>query len=135
MPPVADVIEFPDMASVIVAFLNAELAAAGETARAATKVPNPRPPKWVRVEVAGGSERNRKTADVLVIIQGSAANEPAAERLCSKARALVRSMPERDFISGASVMACTGSSIPVPFPDPDITTPRYQATVQLAVCP
>lgn len=131
----ADVVEFPDMAAVVVAFLNAEFAAAGESARAATKVPNPRPAKWVRVDVSGGSERNRKTADVLVIVQGSAATEPAAERLCSKARALVRSMPEYESIPGASIMSCTGSTLPVNFPDPDIATPRYQATVQLAVCP
>lgn len=132
----ADVVIFPDVQALVVGFLNSELTARGETARAATKTPATRPAKWIRVDLASGQETNRITIEPIVIVQASAPSEPAARDLCELARALVRSMPERDDITGASVMGVASSSQPVPFPDPDLpTTPRYQATVQLIVCP
>lgn len=131
----ADVVEFPDLASVVVAFLKAEFTSRGETAKVGTKVPNPMPARVVRVDLASGSERNRITADPVVIVQAYAATEPAAHALCELTRALVRSMPERELTPGATIHSCTGTSTPVPFPDPDISTPRYQATVQLLVGP
>lgn len=131
----ADVVVFPDMLAVTVGFLNTELAARGETARAATKVPKTRPSRFIRVDLGGGQERNRITGEPLLIIQASAPNEPEAYNLCELARGLVRAMPEYDEIPGASVMGCTSSSLPVSFPDPDISTPRYQCTVQLLVSP
>lgn len=131
----AEVIEFPDMVAVAVAFLRSEFTAIGETARVSTKVPNPMPARMVRIDLGVSQERNRLTGSVTLIVQTYAASEPEAERLCERARALLRSTPELDSIPGASVMACLGSTLPVPFPDPDIATPRYQATVQLAVCP
>ncbi|MFD4294139.1 hypothetical protein ACFWQG_13055 [Rhodococcus sp. NPDC058532] len=131
----ADIVEFPGMAAVAVAFLRGEFATSGETARVSTKVPNPMPPRMVRIDIGGSSERNRVTGSVLVIVQAYAASEPEAERLCERARALLRSTPELDSVPGASIMACLGSSLPVPLPDPDVATPRYQATVQLAVSP
>ncbi|MFC9769513.1 hypothetical protein [Rhodococcus jostii] len=131
----AEIVLFPDILAAATAFLNAEFAARGDTARAATKVPKTRPARYVRLDLGGGIERNRITGEPLLIIQASAADEPAAYALCELARALIRSMPERDTIAGASVMGCTSSSLPVPFPDPDLSTPRYQATVGLLISP
>lgn len=135
MLAVAEVVTFPDVQSLVVALLNAELVARGNPARAATKTPNPRPASWVRVDLAAGQETNRITIEPIVILQASASSEPAAFALCELVRALVRSMPERDDISAASVMGVASSTLPVLFPDPDISTPRYQSTVQLIVCP
>lgn len=135
MRAVAEIVTFPDVQALVVGFLNAELSARGNPARAATKTPNPRPASWVRVDVASGQETNRITIEPIVILQASASSEPAARDLCELVRALLRSMPERDDITAASVMGVASSSMPVPFPDPDIATPRYQSTVQLIVCP
>ena len=125
-----EVVTFPDVEALVVSFLNAHLTGA----KAATRVPNPRPVRWVRIELASGQERNRVVAEPLFIVQGSAPTAPEAFALCERARALLRAMPEdpgQEHVAG-----CTSSSLPVPFPDPDVPgTPRYQSTVQLLVCP
>ena len=132
MPAVAEVVTFPDVQALVVAFLKAQFAAVGESARAASKVPSPIPARFVRVDVGSANERNRIVAEPLLILQAYAKSEPEAYALCERARALVRVMHEHD---DDRVAGCVSSSLPVPFPDPDSSMARYQCTVQLLVCP
>lgn len=128
----AEVVTFPDVQALVVAFLKAQFAAVGESAKAAGRVPSPIPARFVRVDVGSANERNRIVAEPLLILQAYAKSEPEAYALCERARALVRSMPEHD---DDRVAGCVASSLPVPFPDPDSSMARYQCTVQLLVCP
>lgn len=129
----AEVVTFPDVQALVVGFLKAQFAALGESAKVAGRVPSPAvPARFVRVDVGSANERNRVVAEPLLILQAYAKSEPEAYALCERARALVRSMPEHD---DDRVAGCGGSSLPVPFPNPDSSMARYQCTVQLLVCP
>lgn len=133
MPAVAEVVTFPDVQALVVAFLKAQFAALGESAKVAGRVPSPAvPARFVRVDVGSANERNRVVAEPLLILQAYAKSEPEAYALCESARALVRVMHEHD---DDRVAGCVASSLPVPFPDPDSSMSRYQCTVQLLVCP
>lgn len=88
-----------------------------------TRVPNPRPAKFIRVSRAGGSRRNLIQDQPLVIVECWASSSVDAFAVAQDAWATLDATYNRD----ASL------SSPVWFPDPDSTQSRYQFTAELLV--
>lgn len=124
-----EVVLFPDVEATLVAYLNQSLAARGESARASTHVPNPRPAQLVRVTRIGGPRRNAVQDDAMVTVQCWAASEVEAADLGRISRGIVHSMDVWDGEIGVFYAGEVGGLAYLP--DPDSGTPRYQFTVTL----
>lgn len=127
-----EVVLFPDAEALVVGFLNAELSARGDSARASTRVPAQRPDRFVRVSLAGGTRANLAQDTPMLTFECWDKTSPAASDLCRLVRALVWSMPGRTDLA-AFVFKVVEVGGPQFFPDPNTTLPRYQFTAQLRV--
>lgn len=118
---------FPDVEAVVVAFLNARLASAGLTARASTRVPNPRPATLVVVERVGGSMRSVSHEDALVSVDCWAESSVAASDLARKVASWLVELDQ----SGCHVPQGPDgwAGRPVYLEDPVAQVPRYTMTV------
>ncbi|WP_378736057.1 hypothetical protein [Nocardia brasiliensis] len=126
-----ELVVYPAIEALVVAYLSARLAARGDLAVVATKVPNPRPDRLVRVSAAGGGNDRRILASRMVIIECWDLREPEAAQLAELCHALLLSAP-RDP-QEPRIRAAVTAGAPVNHPDPDTRHPRYQATVSLDV--
>lgn len=118
---------YPDVEALIVSALNAGFTAHSEpTIKASTKVPNPRPAEFVRVLSSGGLDETMVTDSVLVTIEGWAATETRALRLCDMARAILRSQD-------GAIRGARGFSYPQNLPDPVADQVRYTSTGDVRV--
>ncbi|MBP2211086.1 hypothetical protein JOJ87_001430 [Rhodococcus ruber] len=124
----AELVVFPDLEPTLVGYLTAELAARSITATVATKVPRERPATMVRISGTGGSRRNALYEDSGALVECWAANEVAASGLARIVRALVDDLDVAAADGGW--ITANGTSTPVFFPEPDVTSPRYQFTAQ-----
>ncbi|NQE86040.1 hypothetical protein [Nocardia terpenica] len=124
-----ELVEFPAVETVVVAYLGARLAARGDPARIATAVPDPRPSRLVRVTAAGGGNDRLVLAARMVIVECWDTREPAAVELAELAHAILlaaaRDPAEPRF------RAVTTVGAPVNHEDPDTRCPRYQFTVSV----
>jgi hypothetical protein len=128
-----EVITFPSAEAACVAYLKVELAARGETATVATKVPAQRPARLVRVRRLGGVRYDVITDAPMVSFDCWAATEVDAEALASVVRALVASIPDRDVPGGVVCCDVEEGGGPVNQPDPDTNYPRYTFFVMMHV--
>lgn len=128
-----EVIAFPSAEAVCVAYLKAELAARGETATVATKVPVPRPARLVKVRRLGGVQYDTVTDAPMVAFDCWAADEIAAEALAGLVRALVSAIPDREVPGGFVCCDVEEGGGPVNQPDPDTNYPRYTFFVMMHV--
>ena len=128
-----EVITFPSAETACVAYLTAELAARGETAVVSTKVPNPRPPRLVRVRRLGGVRVDVITDVPMVAFDCWAPNEVAAEALAELTRALISAIPDRSIPGGVVCCDVEEGGGPVNQPDPDTNYPRYTFFVMMRV--
>lgn len=89
-----------------------------------SRVPNPRPARFVRVSAAGGPGFEGKVLwRAAVTVESWAASESQAMTDCLEACAHLE----------ASQTFYAECSAPVSLPDPDTNTPRYISTAQIAV--
>ncbi|MFI9507571.1 hypothetical protein [Nocardia sp. NPDC052566] len=126
----ADVVAPPDAEALVVAYLRAQFAASGETARVATKVPNPRPDRLVRLSLADTTRQTLAHFAARLIIECWDATEPAASALARITYALVHAM-DGENVGADWVAAVVEVGGLVNFPDPDTGAARYQFTVDV----
>lgn len=86
-----------------------------------TRMPNPRPARFLKVTRAGG-RREYGIDHALLIVECWATNEGQAERDALDVDSFLRDVNQSRIIS-----AWTGSTIAY-FPDPDVPDHRYQVT-------
>ena len=115
-----EVIVFPDTEGILVSALNARL-----DVPVLTKVPNPRPPAFVRLVRVGGFRPNLVTDRAMVVFECWAATGTAAERLSALVQGHVFALAP-DTVRRVHEIAGRQS-----FPDPLSETPRYQFTAQI----
>jgi len=118
---------FQDPEAVVVSYLNPLLIADEDTARASTRVPNPRPPRLVRVILTGTVRRSVSRRDAQVTIEYWAPDGPAAAAGADK----VYDWLEDLDVGGSHVPQGPDGWLGGPYsqPDPDSGSPRYVMTV------
>lgn len=127
-----EVVAFDDIEALVTAYLRAELGARGDAAKVSTKVPNPRPPRLVRVTRNGGTADWPVTDRPLVVVQCWDAEIVAASDLARLARALLWALPG-DSTFGGPVRKVTELAGPAYFPDPTSAFPRYQFSAEVNI--
>lgn len=101
----------------------------------ATRVPNPRPERLVRVEAAGGTRQNVRQDRPRCIVQAWAqydADLLMAEvvDLLSDLQGQQITVPTREGFETVQIYSIDIEG-PANFPDPDTDMPRYQCTVEV----
>lgn len=120
-----DVIVPPDAEALMVRYLADTL---GESV--STRVPNPRPDRFLRLERVGGSRRNRVTDEAIVVVEAWALTELEASDLARRAYAHTWALEQTDTPEGY-VRRVRDVAGPQNYPDPTSEKPRYVFTVLL----
>lgn len=118
---------FPDAEGVVVAYLNRTLAAAGDSARATTRIPSPRPARFVRAVLTGHARRTLAHADAQVTLEcWDAAGSVQAFELAGLVYDLMGDLDE----AGCHVPQAPDGWVggPVYLEDPTTAAPRYVMT-------
>lgn len=129
-----EVIVFPDVEAIVISYLNAEFVSRSETARASTKVPNPRPTKFVRVLRTGGPSEHLVIDRAQLTLEAWADKATAAIALMQLVRGIMRSIDQVTY-DGATYQfyAPQEFSGPANLPDPDSSQERYTETFSVGV--
>ncbi len=90
--------------------------------------------KMLKIEAGGGNRSSHVIDNQRLILQSWDADEEVAFDLCADAVRLMLDLP-LDPVHGSHVREVTVFGLPTEFPDPESTTPRYQATVELNIRP
>lgn len=96
-----------------------------------TRVPNPRPASFVRVQRTGGAEQNLVQERPVVLVECWAATDTAAWALAVKAWGAIQGREPVEH-NGVELSPVSLSS-PVNYPDPSTSSARYQFTAELLV--
>jgi hypothetical protein len=129
---VTPTVTFPDVEALLTGALPSLLAARGFTVPVGTKVPNPRPARFVRLVVASGNRRNLVAAAPTVTIEGWAQTETDAWALTEAARCCVESLSGQ-VVGGVPVIRSHDFPLPDKFIDLDTGQPRYTTTGSFVV--
>lgn len=116
----------PDVEKAFVGYLNNLLAP-----QVSTRVPNPRPASFGRVQVVGGDAPSVALDAPRLLFEFWGADQGAAWTLAREAWAHVAAT-RAQWVGDVFVLSLTQSR-PVNFPDPDTASPRYQFTADLRV--
>lgn len=123
----AEVLATPSGVAAAVAFLRAQYAAHSETAEVRSKIPNPRPAKFTRVRLMGGTRSSVVRYAPMLTFECWAADDIAAESLGILTEALINAWPDID--SACTNVVEVGGLIYQP--DPDTNVDRYVFTKQV----
>lgn len=128
-----EVIVFPDVEAIVISYLNAAFTARSETARASTKVPAPRPTKFVRVLRTGGSSTLVEDRAQLTI-EAWATTAVAANALMQLTRGLMHAI-DQVTVSNVTYQFYRPLEFsgPANRPDPDSGMERYTETFSVGV--
>ncbi len=118
---------FPDAAGLVVAYLAGEL-----NVPVGTRVPNPRPARFVKIARHGGVALNRVTDGPQISVEAWDATEEEAHDLAQRARSRLWAL-RGSVLDGVTVYQVTDFAGPQSFPDPDSTQARYVFAVQLGL--
>jgi len=121
-----EVIVFPDAEALAVTYLKAKMP--GVTV--ATKVPNPRPSKLIKVTRVGGSKLRLNADSPVLAFECWGSTTVEASDLAKYARAYVNAMAG-EKVNGVWVYKVREVGGPANFPDPDSDSPRYQFSVAI----
>lgn len=127
---VSELYPLDDVEALFVGAIKGHLA---DSTPVATRAPATSPPRYVRLSRVGGPASLPFLDGPMLTFECWATNDGAAEELCRRVRAFVRSL-EGQKVGRAKLSGFTEVSGPAYFPDPD--TPayhRYQFTLQLRV--
>jgi hypothetical protein len=122
-----EVIGFPDAEATAIAFLKAQLTARGKAVPTGTKVPNPRPPLFVRISRTGGTSRDIVTDSPTLLFECCGDDDVAVSDLATLCRAIVLAGAR---LSNTITRVVDGGGVAF-LPDPDTGNPRYQFVAQL----
>lgn len=120
----------PDGVAVVRAYLAEALAARGESARVVTRVPSPRPTRFVRLERVGGTRADRITDRPRIDVQCWGASDEDAHDLQQLVRALLFAMPGWRGAVAYDVVEVGG---PNTLPDPASGQPREVFAVEVSL--
>ncbi|MGW5316722.1 hypothetical protein [Nocardia thailandica] len=124
-----ELIVFPDAEAVAVSWLQPQLVARGIAIPVATKVPNPRPPRFVRVVRTGGAQRDLVTDRATLVFECWDSSDPGAAQLAAVVRALLgAAVPGWLDTAWSDRIVDLGM---VPSPDLDAGSPRHLVTAEL----
>ncbi len=123
----AEVLVPADDEVAVVAELNARM-----DAPAGTRIPLPRPPEFVRVVSAGGVERDLVSDTFTLAVEGFAATETAAQRLCAFAIAYLQSAGRSGILGGITCYGVGVTALPANLPMPSVPD-RYRFTATITV--
>lgn len=124
-----EVVAFPDAEAIAVAWLTGKL---GTGVAISTKVPNSRPPKFVKVTRTGGNQTDLIADAARLTFECWAPDEVTASEICRLARAHIKAAAG-ETVSGSYVRKVTDVGGPSNFPDPESMSPRYLYTATV-VC-
>lgn len=130
--PTTVALQYPDAVAVINAYLRAALVAAGRAVPVVSRVPNPRPTEFVKVQRTGGPEVMPMVDGAQITVECWAATSGDAMDIARAARRLIKNM-EGTVQSGESVHRVVEVGGPQDFPDPASETPRASFTVQVQI--
>ncbi|MFE2747315.1 hypothetical protein ACFXKX_23805 [Streptomyces scopuliridis] len=123
-------IAFPDAAEVYTRYLREQLVARGDPVHVGTRIPNPRPARFVRAERIGGTQLDRVTDRPRLDVHCWGATEDSAADLMTVVRALTLAMPGW---RGAVVYDLAEVGGPNLLPDKETSTPRFALAVELSI--
>lgn len=123
------VVVMPDAVAVVTGYLRAALAVAGEPVPVVSRVPSPRPARFVRVERVGGMRQTVVSDRPRLDIHAWAETEAAAADLAELVRALVHAIP--GVRGGVPVYTVREVGGPQWLPDPESGCPRYAFAVEI----
>lgn len=126
IPLTKPVIVFPDAVLVTIQYLRSVL----PDVTAVSRVPNPRPPEFVRIERLGGIRRNLILDRPRIDVECWSGSEEDAEALCSKVRAYVLAMAGKR--GDTTVYDVAEVSGPMWLPDSVSGQPRYSFAVEFS---
>uniref|UniRef100_UPI003F496BBE hypothetical protein n=1 Tax=Nocardia suismassiliense TaxID=2077092 RepID=UPI003F496BBE len=126
-----EAVAFSDIEADLVEWFTAALTALGDTAVVATHVPNPRPPRLVRVVRTGGVRRDLVVDRPRIAIECWDANEIAAADLARTIRAVLGAAAPT--LIGTTWCDRVDDGGLAHLPDPNTGTPRYLITAELHV--
>lgn len=116
---------FPDAVAAVISALNAQLPDLGFTGvPVRTKVPNPRPARFITVFRTGGPRLNIVVDSAQVTVEAWAADGGSAHDLAQAARAIINSL-EGTSVSGTLMYGINEFSGPADLPDPESGQSRY----------
>ncbi|WP_069164910.1 hypothetical protein [Nocardia altamirensis] len=124
-----ELVVYPGIEALVVAYLSRQLTARADKAIVATRIPNPRPDRLVRVTAAGGGDDRLVLSSRLVITECWDTSEPAAADLAELCHALL--LAARRDPAEPQIRHAVTVGAPVNHPDPDTRHPRYQFTISL----
>ncbi|MFD5838223.1 hypothetical protein ACFWHV_32440 [Streptomyces collinus] len=123
-------IAFPDGVAVVRAYLHEQLVARGEDVPVGTRVPSPRPPRFVRLERVGGTRLDLVTDRPRIDVHCWGDSDESATDLAIVARSLLFAMPGW---RGAVAYNVTDVGGPNTLPDPDSEQPRVVFAVEVSL--
>ncbi|MFF3190557.1 hypothetical protein [Streptomyces misionensis] len=121
---------FPDGVAVVRAYLREALVARGDDVSVGTRVPSPRPPRFVTLERVGGTRLDVVTDRPQIDVQCWGASEEDAADLASLARSLLFAMPGWRGAVAYNVVEIGG---PNTLPDPDSGQDRVAFAVEVSL--
>lgn len=122
---------FPDVTDLVVTEIRSRLVERGEAAQVGTRVPNPRPAKFVLVRRVGGPRLNLVADNATLTIEAWGSDEAEAQDLLQLARTFIYAM-RGTVHSGVAIYRIGEFAGPVNLPDPLSDQPRYTATMTVA---
>lgn len=128
-----ETVAFDDAVALCVAFLKAQFASRNETAKVASKVPNPRPNRLVRVSYGGGVRADLVHDAARVTFDSWDVDEVSAAGLHRLTRAIMGSLIEGGDLSSGWTAQVKEVGNPGLYPDPDTNLPRFQFTAELLI--
>lgn len=129
-----EVVVFPDVVLALIPYLTGRLTARATAAPVMSRIPSPRPNRFVKLTQVGGSQTDIATINPLVLVECWDVDEPAAYRLASVcAQEVSAATRSQSPISAGVWIGGTPDSVslPVNFPDPLTSLPRFQFTASL----
>ncbi len=119
----------PDAVAVVTGYLREALAGAGEPVPAVSRVPTPRPERFVRVQRVGGLQQTPVSDRPRLDVHCWAETESAAYDLVALTRALLGAIP--GVRGGVTVYRVTEVGGPQWLPDSESGQPRYALAVEI----
>lgn len=126
------VVVFPDAAAVVVGHLRAALAARNDPAKVGTRVPNPRPGRFVRIRRIGGPRLNLVADNPQLSVESWAPTAEQAADLAQLCRGLILAM-RGTTVAGVAIYRVNEFAGPAELPDPTSDQPRYVQTFEIAM--
>jgi hypothetical protein len=131
----AELIVFADPEQVLVDHLTAGLDQLPEFAgvKASGRTPSPRPSRYVRVQVVGGTQTDLISDVPTLVVEAYAALDTTAARLASICRALLEQGGRAGYLASTPCRGVDVVSRPQNLPDPLTEQTRYTATYAVSL--